>query len=326
MKVVVTGGAGMIGSNLCARLLRAGHHVIAIDNLWRGTVDNLRESCAAEFRNLEFVNADLASMGSWISVLRDADCVYHLADIVAGIGYVFKNEAEIFRKNLLINATVGSAVDAMRVKRFVYVGTACSFPLDLQFGTDAPPMREGQQFPANPESAYGWSKLMGELDAAYLGKHSGIPSVILSLHNVYGTPCDFQGPRAQALPAMVYRSLQASKEGRIFTVWGDGSQGRAFVHVNDVVDALISSLDRGDGCGVIQIGPSVCTSIRDAATTIVRLVDPELQIAFDRSKPTGDRGRCADYSKASRILGWSPKIKLEDGLIELINWIKSRDE
>ncbi|MFC3712437.1 NAD-dependent epimerase/dehydratase family protein [Sphingoaurantiacus capsulatus] len=324
MKIVVTGGAGMIGSNLCARLLSEGHDVVAIDNLWRGSLDNLRATCGDNFDKLAFLNADLSAISDWAEALRDADCVYHLADIVAGIGYVFTNESSIFRKNLLINASVATAAEMMRVKRYVYVGTACSFPLHLQSGVDAAPLKESDQFPAHPESAYGWSKLMGELDAGYMAKYAGIETVTLVFHNVYGTPCDYKSNRAQALPAIAYRALQGRQTG-VLDVWGDGTQGRAFVHVDDIVDALVMGLSKGAGAGPIQIGPNVCTSIGDAARTIVGIVDPKIDIRFDASKPVGDKGRCADYSKATEVLGWKPTVTLEKGLRSMVDWIAAQE-
>lgn len=324
MKIVVTGGAGMIGSNLCARLLAEGHDVVAIDNLWRGSVDNLRTTCGAAVDRLTFLNADLSTMSDWCEHLREADCVYHLADIVAGIGYVFMNENSIFRKNLLINASVATACELMRVKRYVYVGTACSFPLHLQNGVDAAPLKEADQFPAHPESAYGWSKLMGELDAGYMARYSGIETVTLVFHNVYGTPCDYKSNRAQVLPALAYRSLLA-RNTRSLEVWGDGTQGRAFVHVDDIVSALLLALHKGEGAGAIQIGPDVCTSIGDAARTIIDIVDPDIQIRFDTTKPVGDKGRCADYSKATAILGWKPAVPLEEGLSSMVEWIAGQE-
>ena len=324
MKIVVTGGAGMIGSNLCARLLREGHDVVAIDNLWRGSLDNLRGTCGPDFERLAFVNADLSAISDWAEHLRDADCVYHLADIVAGIGYVFTNEASIFRKNLLINASVATASELMRVKRYVYVGTACSFPLHLQNGVDAAPLKESDQFPAHPESAYGWSKLMGELDAGYMAKYSGIDTVTLVFHNVYGTPCDYKSNRAQVLPAIAYRALTAGPNGTL-EVWGDGSQGRAFVHVDDIVNALVMALHKGAGAGAIQIGPDVCTPIGDAARALVGIVDPSIEIRFDTSKPVGDKGRCADYSKATEVLGWRPTVSLEAGLRSMVDWIATQE-
>jgi GDP-D-mannose 3', 5'-epimerase len=324
MKIIVTGGAGMIGSNLCAHLLQDGHDVIAIDNLWRGSLENLRHTCGESYEKLTFVNADLSSMSDWCEQLRDADCVYHLADIVAGIGYVFNNENSIFRKNLLINASVATACELMRVKRYVYVGTACSFPLHLQSGVDARPLKESDQFPAHPESAYGWSKLMGELDAGYMARYGGIDTVTLVFHNVYGTPCDYKSNRAQALPAIAYRALLARETGSL-DVWGDGTQGRAFVHVDDIIAALVDALTKGEGQGAIQIGPNICTPIGEAARIVAEIVDPNIELRFDASKPVGDKGRCADYSKATDVLGWKPSVPLEEGLRAMVHWIAKRE-
>jgi GDP-D-mannose 3',5'-epimerase len=204
------------------------------------------------------------------------------------------------------------------------VGTACSFPKELQHGVNSAPLREVDQFPASPESAYGWSKLMGELDANYLQKYANIPAVILVLHNVYGSPCDFSSNRAQVVPSLIYKALLCRKSGGNLDVWGDGSQGRAFIHVNDVVKGLISSLNYGHGEGAIQLGPEKCTSIREVAEKIVARVDNQISIKYDVTKPTGDLGRSANYSKATKILNWYPAVDFDYGLNSLIEWIDNR--
>lgn len=325
MKIIITGGAGMIGSNLAAKLLLDGHDLVIIDNLWRGSLENLQFTTGKNYNKIKFINADLGFFGEWVDALREADCVYHLADIVAGIGYVFSNEAYIFRKNLLINANVAAACEMMKVKRYVYVGTACSFPYQLQSGVNSTPLKEEQQFPAFPESAYGWSKLMGELDASYISKYTDIDTVVLVFHNVYGTPCDYSSSRAQALPAIAYRALLVSKKQEPLEVWGDGTQGRAFVHVNDIVNALVTSLHKGHNSGPIQIGPNICTPISTVAEIIREVVDLPIEIKFDPSKPIGDLGRSANYSKATKILGWEPSVDLKDGLTSLVEWIRCRE-
>jgi GDP-D-mannose 3', 5'-epimerase len=320
--VLVTGAAGMIGSNLCARLLSLGFRVIGIDNLWRGSLKNLQYTCGKNFKNLEFYECDLAATGEWTQLLNGVDCVIHLADIVAGIGYVMNNEAGIFNQNLLINSTISNAVRDSKIKRYIYIGTACSFPHELQYGTDAPPLKESQQFPANPESAYGWSKLMGELDARYISLSGDIDSVVLVFHNVYGSPCDYKSDRSQVIPSLAYKALIKNNTNSL-EVWGDGSQGRAFVHVDDAVDALVSALDKGENQGPIQIGPDFCSSVREVANLIKDIANPSLSLVFDESKPTGDRGRCANYSKAKKTLNWKPRVSLESGLSNLIDWIES---
>ena len=154
-KIVVTGGAGMIGSNLVTALAKDGHEVTVIDDFSRGTRENLTHANEAGGKPVEIIEADLSQYGDWVNHFSGVDVVYHLADVVAGVGFVFDNEGAVFRQNLLINANVAKAIVEQSPGRYVYVGTACSFPLEIQTGVGAPPMREDQQFPANPESGYG---------------------------------------------------------------------------------------------------------------------------------------------------------------------------
>ena len=322
--VLVTGGAGMIGSNLVRRLVAEGLRVKVVDNLWRGRLEYLTDDHGSSPIDLDrdFHNRDLAVPGMLDDLLEGVDFVVHLADIVAGIGYVFKNQGSIFRQNVLINSNVVDSIRKVRLKGYLYVGTACSFPLQLQTGVDAPPLKEEDQYPANPESAYGWSKLMGEYEAFLLEKEHKTPVCVLSLHNVYGTPTDYADGRSQVIPALIRKAIEAPDKD--FVVWGSGNQGRAFVHVDDVVNAMVLGLEKGMGQGVIQIGPDVCTSIRELAEMVVRISGKSTAIRFDTSKPEGDLGRCADYAKARRVLGWSPSVRLEDGLAALYRWIELR--
>lgn len=321
-KILVTGGCGMIGSNLVKRLVSEGHSVRVVDNLWRGKLEHLNDKNGFPVIDLnkDFINVDLRIPGMLEPYLKDIDVVYHLADIVAGIGYVFKNQGLIFRDNILINSNTISSVRNSKVKRFVYVGTACSFPKEKQYGIDAPPLVEADQYPASPESAYGWSKLMGEYEAFLMESETDIQVSVLSLHNVYGTPCDLSETTSQVIPALITRALNYPKVP--FLVWGSGSQGRAFVHVFDVVTALVEAKSKGLGKGLIQIGPSECTSIKAIAESIVDISHKDIEIKYDLTKPEGDRGRCCDYTKAKDILGWSPTITINDGLRDLYEWAK----
>lgn len=321
--ILITGGAGMIGSSLAKKLVALGHRVTVVDNLWRGKLEYLEESGRPVINlDTDFHQLDLSIPGQLDGLLGDVDYVYHLADIVAGIGYVFNNQGSIFRQNLLINSNVVDSIRRHPVQGYIYVGTACSFPKDMQYGVEAPPLKEEDIFPAWPESAYGWSKLMGEYEALLMEEETSIPVSILSLHNVYGSPCDFSEKSSQVIPALIRKAIRHPEED--FIVWGSGAQGRAFVHTHDIIDALVATLDRGLGEGVIQIGPDVCSSIREVAETVVEISGKEIRIDYDTSKPEGDRGRCADYSKARRILGWEPRVDLKTGLQETYSWIESR--
>ncbi len=322
-KILVTGGAGMIGSNLVKRLVTEGHDVTVVDNLWRGRKEYLlNDNKPVIDLEKRFYNRDLSVPGQLDDLLPGIDYVYHLADVVAGISYVFNNQGTIFRQNLLINTNVVDSIRRNPVKGYVYVGTACSFPKHKQFGVEAPPLKEEDIFPAQPESAYGWSKLMGEYETLLMEEEMQIPVSILSLHNVYGPPCDYSEDSGQVIPSLIRKAIQYPQQP--FVVWGSGTQGRAFVYTSDVIDALLTTLDKGFGHGVIQIGPDICQSIRQVAETIVEISGKEIEIQFDTSKPEGDKGRCADYSKARRILGWEPKIDLVTGLADTYQWIENQ--
>jgi len=309
----------MIGSALTRRLLAEGCDVTVIDNLWRGR----REWLAAVGLDMDrdFIDADLSQPGVLDRHLGGVEYVFHLADVVAGIGYVFANQGLLMRQNLLINTRVVESVAKSRgLAGYIYVGTACSFPQGLQTGPEAAALREPDMFPADPESAYGWSKLMGQIEAELMEMETGIPVALPILHNVYGAPCDYSPERSQVIPALVRRAIEYPEAGE-FTVWGDGRQGRAFVHVSDVVDGLIAAMTRGLGHGAIQIGPDHCTTIREVAETIVNVSGKNIDIHYDTTKPTGDLGRRADYAKARDLLGWKPQMALTDGIAELYGWI-----
>jgi GDP-D-mannose 3',5'-epimerase len=161
---------------------------------------------------------------------------------------------------------------------------------------------------------------MGEYETFLMEKEFEVPVSVLVLHNVYGAPCDIDIERSQVIPSLIRKAINYPTED--FNVWGSGNQGRAFVHVDDIVEALLLAKDKGLGKGMIQIGPDQCTSIREIAETVVRISGKSIDIKYDTSKPEGDKGRCADYSKARQVLGWEPRVGLEQGLEKLYGWIE----
>lgn len=323
-KILVTGGAGMIGSNLVKALIKKGEEVVVVDNLWRGKIENLYEhgEPIISIEN-QFYNLDLSIPDVLDGILHDIDYVVHLADIVAGIGYVFNNQGFIFRQNMLINSNVFTSIRKYKenIKGVINVGTACSFPLTLQNTFDAVLLEEEQLYPANPESAYGWSKLMGQYELDLLGKETNVDTLSLMFHNVYGSPTDF-GERSQVIPSLIQKAI--SFPNTEFSVWGSGKQGRAFIHVDDIIKGIVLALEKGWGHSPIQLGPSVCTTIKEISETIVRISGKDIEIKYDITKPEGDLARAANYSKAKAILGWEPTVSLEEGLTSLYKWIETQ--
>jgi len=322
-KICVTGGAGMIGSCLTKELSKLGYKVIVIDNLWRGKIKNI--SSIENFnKDEQFFNFDLSNIENEkkvIEQLKDCDILVHLADIVAGIDYVFNNEYDIFRINNNINSNTFEWATKAGVGKIIYAGTACSFPKDMQNGLDAV-LKESDLFPAEPESGYGWSKLMGSLELTYLSKKHDFEFTTLMLHNVYGVNSDLDPEKMQVIPSLINRLMEL-KNGEKLVVWGSGQQGRAFIYVADIVNAFVKAIKAEEKLPpIIQIGPDYCTSIKELAETIIEISGKSVEIDFDLTKPEGDRGRYADYSLAQSVLGWEPKHLLKEGLALTYKWIK----
>jgi len=322
-KIYVTGCAGMIGSNAADILLQNKGQVIGIDNFWRGRKENIKK--LETFPGFEFRYCDISADSSWADDMDKSDTIIHIADIVAGIGYVFDNEWGVFSQNNRINTAVASIVVDKFPRKLIYLGTACSYPLSLQRNIESSELSESLKFPAEPESGYGWSKLLGEIEFKLAVKKSNTQFLTLDLHNVYGAPCVYADRTSQVIPSLIWRAL--SNPNQPLTVWGDGSQGRAFVHVDDVTSAIKSAITYEGTEDCIMIGPDICTSIREVAEIICQHPKIKIdQIEYDITKPTGDIGRFADYSLANSVLAWAPSVPINTGIFELIDYIVDQEK
>ena len=226
----------------------------------------------------------------------------------------------VFQSNLLINTNVARVVNLKQPHRFLYLGTACSYPQGMQRSVIASELCEEDKLPADPESGYGWSKLLGEIEFRLATKGSSTQFTVLDLHNVYGWPCVYKDNTSQVIPALINKAI-SSDDGRL-TVWGDGKQGRAFVHVQDVVSAIKKALGYSGDHSTFMIGPDICTTIAEVAEIIQKHPQVNIkEINFDTSKPTGDIGRHANSALASSELGWQQEVELEAGIHQLIDYI-----
>jgi len=317
-RIYVTGCAGMIGSNIALALLRAGHEVVGVDNFWRGTSRNI--IAMKTHPNFVFRHADIASDQDWYVDIDSDAILLHTADIVAGIGFVFSNEWPVFQKNILINTQIARVVNRMKPRQLIYLGTACSYPQDLQRSVTDSVLSEAVKFPADPESGYGWSKLIGEIEFTLAVKGTPTQLTVLDLHNVYGWPCVYSDSTSQVIPSLIYKALKAT-DGKL-NVWGDGKQGRAFLHVRDVVQAAEKAIAYEGDVRTFMIGPDYCTTIGEVASLIKDHPRTSIEeIVFDVSKPTGDIGRYADPSLAREKLNWNISVSFHAGLDELIEHI-----
>lgn len=316
MKIFVTGCCGLIGSNLSHKLVNNGFEVIGVDNLSRGIVDNISKIISKD--NFTFFEEDIKFSKEWFKDISKDDVVIHLADVVAGISYVFNNEWSIFNENIEINSALAKIIYQFKPHKLIYAGTACSYPQSLQRSIENSGLNENLKLPADPESGYGWSKLIGDIEYGLLCKNISTEYINLDLHNVYGTPTDLNLETAQVIPSLTIKAVK----NETLEVWGNGDQGRAFLHVNDVCEAFILAI-RSSIQGTIMIGPNKCTTVREIAEALIRSKKTlSKNISYDTSKPVGDLGRFYDGNLAEDLLHWKPKVSLENGLEELIDYIK----
>ena len=318
--VLVTGGAGHIGSHLTKELIKKGAHVRVADNLWRGKKEYLLDENKKPIIDFEkdFLEFDLREMPNCKKAVEGMDIIFHLADVVAGIDFVFGNEAFVYRSNILINSNIFHAAYEEKLEKLSYVGAACAYPLEKQNDPNQPLFKEDDMYPAHPESSYGWGKLMGEYECELYSKSGMIDASILRLHNVYGPHSDLSPEKSQVIPATIRKAIKYPEED--FIIWGNGEQSRAFIYVTDVVDALITSMEKGVNKGPIQIGNDTKTTINEIADAVIKISGKDIKKKYDLSKPTGDLGRAADCSRAEEVLNWKPRVTLEEGLQMTYDW------
>ena len=319
MKILITGGCGFIGTNLIKRLVDESNlsEIVVIDNLWRGNKKYIEK-----LPNVTIIEEDLVNYDICLKYIKDVDIVYHLAEIVSGVEFAFNNQSFIFRQNVLINSNVLSACIQNSIKKYIYVGTACSYPKENQHKQGLNYFREEDIHPLTPETSYGMSKYLGEYEAELVAKENDIDIAIIRLHNVYGPYCSFEDKTSQVIPALIKKSINSDK---YLEIWGSGNQYRDFVYVDDVVDALLITPEKGMNKGVIQIGTGDATTIKKLSEILVRINSSdskELELRYNLDKPEGDFGRLAIIEKARDILGWVPKTSIEEGLNNVYNFMK----
>jgi GDP-D-mannose 3', 5'-epimerase len=316
--IIITGGAGFIGTNLVNVLSKYDNiKITVIDNLWRGEKKHIEN-----FKNVKLIEEDLTNYEVCKKYIKNAEIVYHLAEIVCGVDYAFNNQSFIFRQNIIINSNVLNASIENNIKNYIYVGSACSYPKINQNRRDLNYFSEEDIHPLSPETSYGMSKYLGEYEAELAMNDNKINVGILRLHNVYGSYCSLDDKLSQVIPSLIKKVINSNG---ILNVWGSGNQYRDFIYVDDVVNALLLMAENGMNKGVIQIGTGEATTIVDLANILLKVSksysDKEIKIEFDTTKLEGDFGRLSINKKANELLKWYPNVSINDGLKKTFKWI-----
>jgi GDP-D-mannose 3', 5'-epimerase len=312
--VLVTGGAGFIGSHLVPALVSAGARVAVVDNLERGH----REFLAPVADRIEFHHHDLLDYPGTLKLCAGRDVVIHLASKVGGIGYYTSKPFEVFEANLRMDGNVLEAVLAQSVPHYFYASTAHIYPIELQQDAEAPPIREDQVIPAHPELSYGWAKLMGEKRIEYaIAEGRKLRASVARIIGAYGPNQDFNLATGSAIPVFIRRAIEYPQLSP-FRVLGTGAETRSFCFVSDIVDGILLSTEKlaeSSFVGPFNLGAEGRVTIGDLARTVVEISGKDIPIHFDTAHPTLIWGQALDCTLVSKLLGgWHPQVSMKEGL------------
>jgi GDP-D-mannose 3',5'-epimerase len=312
-RVVVTGAGGFIGHHLVTFLKERGFWV-------RGVDLKLPEYAETEADSFELL--DLRRWDHCLQAIRGADHVYALAADMGGMGYISANHARILRNNSLINLHCIEAARIHEVSKYLYTSSACVYPEYRQLDTAVVPLREEDAYPAQPQDAYGWEKLITEKLCEYYADEHGMEIHVVRFHNIYGPLGTFAGGR-EKVPAALCRKVAEARSGDAIEIWGDGLQTRSFCFIDDCLDGL-HRIMQSDYQGPVNLGTEELVSINELARIVISISGKEDIGLKHIDGPQGVRGRNSDNTLLRKILAWEPPTSLEEGLRPTYEWIEKQ--
>jgi len=310
---LVCGAGGFIGSHLVKRLKREGFWVRGVD---------LKFPEFAETEADDFVMGDLREQSLCRAVIdRRFDEVYQLAADMGGAGYIFtgENDADIMHNSATINLNMADACHKRNISRVFYSSSACMYPEYNQLDPANPNCAEDSAYPAAPDSEYGWEKLFSErLFLAYNRNH-GMVNRVARYHNIFGPEGTWTGGKEKA-PAAICRKIAEVNSGDEIEIWGDGTQTRSFLYINECIEGTTRLLRSGFE-GPVNIGSDEMVSINQLVDLVADISGKTI-IKNHIPGPLGVRGRNSDNRLIEEKLGWRPGATLRSGLEKSYEWIE----
>lgn len=308
MNILITGGAGFLGSHLVDKLVEKNHHIIVLDSLLTGDKTNINEHI--ESNNVEFLNHDVQN---YIEVAEGLDVVMHLASAAAPNAYTQ------FPINTLKAGSIGTinTLGLAKSKKAKYLLVSTS---EIYGDPKESPQKEtywGNVNPIGPRSMYDEAKRFSEACVASYNKIHNLNTRIVRLFNTYGPRLKLNDGRV--VTNFIYQALKNEN----ITVYGDGTQTRSFCFVTDTVEGIIKALDSNSG-EVFNIGNPQEITVNQLAETIIKLTNSSSKIEFKELPIDDPLKRKPDITKARELLDWQPNVGLEEGLQKTINWVNSK--
>ena len=303
-KILLTGGAGFLGSFITEKLV------------------NERKLDPRSIRVPRSKNLDLTKWENCVKAVDDIDIVIHLAAKVGGIGFNKKYPATLFYDNAIMGIQLIEAARQAGVEKFVAIGTVCAYPKYTPTPFKEEDLWEG--YPEETNAPYGIAKKILLVQAKAYREQYDFNAIYLLPVNLYGPRDNFHPEYSHVIPALIKKLSEAKESGEDYiTLWGTGKPTREFLYVEDAADGIILATERYNKSEPINLGSGCEISIKDLATLIAELVGFEGEIKWDASKPDGQPRRRLDVNKAEKEFGFRAKVDLRAGLEKTINWYKA---
>jgi len=311
-RILVAGGGGFIGSHLARYLVQMGNFVRIVDI-------NFPNYMKEEYYS-EKMKLDLRNRENCLTATEGMDEVYNHAANMGGIGFITAVGAEVMYDNVLINSNMLEALRQNKVQRYLFSSSACVYPTFRQTDPEIKGLKEEDAYPADPDNFYGWEKLYTEKMCEAYQRDYGMNIRILRYHNIYGPEGTYKGGREKAPAALCRKVVEATDPGTII-IWGDGKQTRSFCYIDDTVRGTVMLME-SDYDRPMNIGSERLVTIDELADIVIKISGKRITKKYDSSAPQGVRGRNADITLARKVLGWEPKVNLEEGLRRTYKWIE----
>ena len=314
-KILVVGAGGFIAGHLIKRLLENGNSITATDI----------KPKEFQFQDFDivtnFYSTDMKDITNCRKVTKNIDYVFNMACNMGGMGFIENNKAECMQ-SVLINTNLLISCKENKVQRYFFSSSACAYNTTKQQDVFIEGLKEQDAYPADPEDGYGWEKLFSERMCRHFMEDYGLEIRVARYHNIYGPFGTYDGGREKAPAALCRKIIQAKKEKKnIIDVWGDGKQTRSFLYVDECVEGTLR-LFESDYSDPINIGSDEQVSINQMIEMIevISGVD-KLNKNYQLDKPKGVRGRSSNNDLIKKVLNWSYKMSLKDGLSKTYKWI-----